>query len=69
MAAASLEKSIADGCIDRNETIMLNITGAYLKPKVKPIHHMLTPSVILPQDTQDDDIVTVCEHLFDVPSL
>ncbi|MFI3282811.1 MAG: cysteate synthase [Rikenellaceae bacterium] len=66
VATASLIKAVADGKVEKDATIMLNITGGgeeLLKSK-KEIW-MLKPSITFPLSAEVEEVVERCEELFD----
>ncbi|MCD6342631.1 MAG: cysteate synthase [Spirochaetaceae bacterium] len=65
VAVASLFKAVEDGSVGKDDTIMLNITGGGTK-LYKETHemHILEPSVILPVEASDDEIVEAAVELF-----
>ena len=65
VAVASLFKAVENGVVAKDETIMLNITGGGME-RFRNEHEMYTlePSVILPLDTSDEDIVKASTALF-----
>ncbi len=65
VAVASLIKAVEDGKVAKDDTIMLNITGGGMT-LYKETHemHILEPSVILPVEALDDEIVKAAVSLF-----
>ncbi|MFR9651821.1 MAG: cysteate synthase [Rikenellaceae bacterium] len=68
VATATLIKAVADGKVEKDAVVMLNITGGgeeYLKRK-KSVW-MLEPSIIFPLDAEKDEVAERCEQLFVPP--
>lgn len=66
VAVASLFKAVEAGTVEKNETIMLNITGGGMN-RFKKEHDLFTlePSVVLPLDSSDTEITNAAIGLFD----
>ncbi len=66
VAVASLIKAVADGKVEKDATIMLNITGGGEELfKSKKEIWMLKPSIIFPLNVEAEEVVERCEELFD----
>lgn len=65
VALASLQKAVADGRVERDATVMLNITGGgeELFQQGKELWY-LKPSIVFGLDAQADEVVERCEALF-----
>ena len=65
VATATLIKAVQDGKVEKDATIMLNITGAG-EARFKSEHqiYMLEPSKVFPLDAEADDVIAVVESLF-----
>ena len=65
VATATLIKAVQDGKVEKDATIMLNITGAG-EVRFKSEHevYMLEPSKVFPLDAEADEVVAVVESLF-----
>ncbi|MDE5708274.1 MAG: cysteate synthase [Alistipes sp.] len=65
VATASLIKAVADGKVDKNATVMLNITGGgeQLFKQGKELWY-LKPSLVFPLDPSVDEVVAKVEDLF-----
>ncbi|WP_297930997.1 cysteate synthase [uncultured Alistipes sp.] len=65
VALASLLKAVADGRVERDATVMLNITGGgeELFQQGKELWY-LKPSIVFGLDAQADEVVERCEALF-----
>jgi cysteate synthase len=65
VAVASLYKAAASGAVKRDETVMLNITGGgALRFQAEHELHQLKPSVVLPLNAPDGDILRSSAALF-----
>ncbi|MCM1151859.1 MAG: cysteate synthase [Alistipes sp.] len=66
VATASLIKAVADGKIEKEATVMLNITGGgeQLFKQGKELHY-LEPSLVFPLGAEVDDVVARVEELFE----
>ncbi len=68
VAAASLIKAVADGKIEKDAVVMLNITGGGEELiKSKREIWMLKPDHVFALTAEADDVVGVCEALFEKP--
>ncbi|MFI3327899.1 MAG: cysteate synthase [Rikenellaceae bacterium] len=68
VATATLIKAVADGKIEKDAVVMLNITGGgeeLRKSKCKELF-MLEPNIIFPIDAGFEDVIERCEALFGV---
>jgi bifunctional enzyme CysN/CysC len=66
VAVASLIKTVDDGRVNRDETIMLNITGGGTQRFRREFNvHGLEPSAVIPLDASDEEIVSVSVGLFE----
>lgn len=65
VALASLQKAVADGRVERDATVMLNITGGgeELFQQGKELWY-LKPRIVFGLDAQADEVVERCEALF-----
>lgn len=65
VATASLVKAVADGRIDKEATVMLNITGGgeQLFKEGKELWY-LEPSLVFPLDPDAEEVVAKTEELF-----
>lgn len=65
VAVASLIKAVADGKVEKNATVMLNITGGgeQLFKQGKELWHLL-PSLVFPLDAAVEEVVAKVEELF-----
>ena len=63
---AALIKAVADGKIEKDATVMLNITGAG-EERFKAEHeiHYLEPSITFPLNVEPDEVVAKVEALFE----
>ncbi len=65
VATATLIKAVADGKVERDAIVMLNITGGgegYIKRKKSM--WMLEPTIIFPLTAEAEEVATRCEELF-----
>jgi cysteate synthase len=66
VAVASIIKTVDDGRVNRDETIMLNITGGGTQRFRREFNvHGLEPSAVIPLDASDEEIVSVSVGLFE----
>ncbi len=65
VATATLIKAVKDGKVERDATIMLNITGGgeeLFKKKKGTVQH--EPNIIFPLSAEEEDVIARCEALF-----
>ena len=66
VATATLIKAVADGKVDKDAVVMLNITGGGEELlKTKREIWMLKPSHIFSLNTTSEEVVERCEELFE----
>ncbi len=67
VATATLIKAVADGKVEKDAIVMLNITGGGEELlRSKRSVWMLEPKIIFPLKAEEDDIIRKCEELFGV---
>ena len=67
VATATLIKAVQEGKVEKDATIMLNITGAG-EARFKAEHkvHTLEPAKIFPLDVEADEVIAAVENMFSV---